>query len=319
MLLSQRRVDVKRTRGIEEGEEEGELDLQEGRGKSGENFTITGILENVPENSSLQFDILLPYAFLERIGRTNESFGSNSIQTFVRLKESSAFQAANEKILGFIRTKNPQSRTDLELLPYKRMHLHSYWGYEKDPGAVQYVYIFSIIAFFVLLIACINFMNLSTARSAKRAKEVGLRKVSGAHRSHLIRQFYGESIVISFMALILAVFVACLGLFGLASFTSEQRTKEIGVRKTLGATAVQVLVLLCREFFMLVFPANIIAWPISYLIMRSWLQGYAYRTSLNVFIFLGAMAAAMLTALISVGFQSFRAASMNPADALRYE
>ena len=89
-------------------------------------------------------------------------------------------------------------------MPFTQIHLHAYFGWDRDPGAIQYVYIFSIIALFVLLIACINFMNLSTARSANRAKEVGLRKVVGAQKHHLIRQFYGESIVYAFIALVFA-------------------------------------------------------------------------------------------------------------------
>jgi len=553
----------------------------------------------------------------------------------------------NAKISGFIKAKVPDSATELVLKPLTRIHLHSYWGYEKDVGAIQYVYMFSIIALFVLLIACINFMNLSTARSSNRAKEVGMRKVVGALKSHLIRQFYGESVVFAFIALILAViivtvmlpifsdfadkdlswnvggivtiligltaitfftglvagsypalflsafqpvkvirgalksgaasswfrkilvvvqfslsillvigtvvvyqqltymknkrlgwdkehlvyiplrddvrkvydtlktelvkdphvlnvtassqlpsnigsnssnfnwegkdpnfttlignnsvdfdfietlkiemkegrsfskeyssdassgfvineevaklmgresvvgescmffgregtiigvtrnwhyqpvrneiepialyiepewnrvmliriptgnisesiksietvwkrviptypfeyyfldenfdemyrteesigtllkyftvlavFVACLGLFGLASFTSEQRTKEIGIRKVLGANVSNITLLLCREFFLLVLVSNIIAWPVAYFLMKGWLQKYAYRTSLSVFIFVAAMGIALMVAFLSVSFQAIRAATANPVDSLRYE
>ena len=610
-------------------------------------FTVTGVLEKLPSNSYVQFDILIPYAFLEKTGRANKSFGSNSISTFVLLPDSVAVEQANEKIFGFIRTKQPESRTDLELMPYTRMHLHEYFGFERDKGAIQYVYIFSIIAFFVLLIACINFMNLSTARSAKRAKEVGLRKVVGALKYHLVRQFYGESLVFAIIALIfamlivtlllpvfgefagkelswqvsgsgtlilglvgiaiftglvagsypamflsafqpvkvlkgsfksgagsarfrkilvvfqftlsilliigttgiykqlnfmkdkrlgwdkehflyiplradmrksypalkaelakdsrilgvsgsthhpshigsnaggaewdgkdpdlqvligtsrvdfdyvetmgiemaagrsfsrefpsdlsksflineetarimgkesvvgerfsfmgvdgtivgvmkdfhfqsvrekidplailvaperlnymfirispvdisasvkfiestwnrvipnypldyrfvdedfdriyrtesrmgtlfkyfavLAVFVACLGLFGLASFTAEQRTREIGIRKVLGASVPQITVLICREFFLLVLLANIIAAPVAYYLVNQWLQAYAYRTSLGWLIFASALFIAVIVALISVGFQALRAAIANPAESLKYE
>ncbi len=612
-----------------------------------DDFTVTGIMKNVPHNSYLQFDIIIPYELLRKTGKTNEHFGGNSIQTFVELQENLPVEQANEKIFGFIRTRVPESRTDLVLMPYARIHLHSYWGYEKDPGAIQYVYIFSIIALFVLLIACINFMNLSTARSANRAKEVGLRKVVGALKGHLIRQFYGESVIFAFIALIfaviivtlllpafgtlaskelswnvtgiesiligllgitlftglvagsypalflsafqpvkvlrgslesgagsswfrkvlvvvqfslsilliigtivvskqlnymknrrlgwdkehlvyiylradikksyealktelvkdsrvlgvtgtgqlplrigsnssgsdwdgkdpelsvligynavdfdfietlkiemaegrsfsrefstdlsktfivneevmkimekesvvgerfsfvgvegsivgvmkdfhyqhirnkieplaiivspdqvnymiirippgsisgslqfvektwnrvipdypfeykfldeafdrmfraeekigtvlkyfagLAVFIACLGLFGLASFMAEQRTKEIGIRKVLGASVSQVTLLLCREFFMLVLLANVIAWPVAYFVMKNWLQNYAYHTGLGLYIFAAAMAAALVVAVISVSFQAIRAAIASPVDSLRYE
>jgi ABC-type antimicrobial peptide transport system permease subunit len=118
---------------------------------------------------------------------------------------------------------------------------------------------------------------------------------------------------------VLAVFIACLGLFGLASFTAEQRTKEIGIRKVLGATLPKITFLMCKEFFILVLLANVVAIPASYFLMRNWLQSYAYRASLSVPVFLAAMAAAILIALISVSYQAVRAALANPADSLRYE
>ena len=610
-------------------------------------FTVTGILKKLPSNSYAQFDMLIPYVFLEKTGSTNTSFGSNSISTFVQLPENVSVEQVDEKIFGFIRSKEPESRTDLEVMPYTRIHLHQYFGFDRDMGAIQYVYIFSIIAFFVLLIACINFMNLSTARSANRAKEVGLRKVVGALKHHLIRQFYGESLVFAILALlvavlmvtlllpvfgkfagkelswhvsgsgtlilglvgitaftglvagsypamflsafqpvkvlkgslksgagssrfrkilvvvqftlsilliigttgiykqlnfmknkrlgwdkehflyiplradmrnsyealkyelikdtriqgvsgsshppsnigsnsggaewdgkdpelqvligmsgvdfdyvetmgiemvagrsfsrefpsdasksflineetarimgkesvvgerfsfmgvdgtivgvmkdfhfqsvkekidplairvsldrlnymfirippgdisaslkfvestwnrvipnypldyrfvdedfdriyrtesrmgalfkyfaVLAVFIACLGLFGLASFTAEQRTREIGIRKVLGASVSQITMLICREFFLLVLLANIIAAPVAYYIVSHWLQAYAYRTSLSWMIFVAALFIAAAVALISVGFQALRAAMASPAESLKYE
>jgi putative ABC transport system permease protein len=118
---------------------------------------------------------------------------------------------------------------------------------------------------------------------------------------------------------ILAVFIACLGLFGLASFTAEQRTKEIGVRKVLGASVSQVTLLLCKQFLLLVMLANVIACPVAYLVMKNWLQNYAYKTGLGLFIFAAAMAAALMVAIISVSFQAIKAAISNPLDSLRYE
>ncbi len=611
-------------------------------------FTVTGVLENIPHNSYLQFDFLIPYEVLKNSGQTREQdFGTNSIFTFVQLPDGIPLEQANQKIFGFIRTKVTESRTDLRLMPLTRLHLHEFFGYEKGAGAIQYVYIFSVIAFIVLLIACINFMNLSTARSANRAKEVGLRKVVGAVRGHLVRQFYGESVVYAFIALvfavgivtlllpafshlsgkelswgvagiatvliglacitlftglvagsypamflsafqparvlkgglfsgsggarfrrvlvvvqfvlsilliigtvvvyqqlnyiktmrlgwdkehlvyiplradtkksysalkqaliqnpqilnvtgtsqlptyigsnsggaqwegkdpelqiligfnavdfdftetlkiemaegrsfdkeysadhskswivneevaklmdkdsvigeqfrhvgvdgtiigvmknfhyqtlrnkieplailvdqdslnymivrippedvsgslgliektwkriipnypfeyrfmddrydmmyrseerigtllryfaILAIFVACLGLFGLASFMAEKRTKEIGIRKVLGASVPQITRLLCKEFFLLVLVANVIAWPAAYFIMRKWLQSYAYRVGLGYFAFIGALLLALFVAILSVGYQAIRAARANPAESLRYE
>ncbi|HHF51649.1 MAG TPA: FtsX-like permease family protein, partial [Candidatus Aminicenantes bacterium] len=110
-----------------------------------------------------------------------------------------------------------------------------------------------------------------------------------------------------------------LGLFGLASYTAEQRTREIGIRKVLGAGIPKILALIAREFFLLVLLANVIAWPAAYLIMTNWLKRYAYRTSLDFALFAAALGMALLVAVISVGYQSFRSATQNPADAIRYE
>lgn len=611
-------------------------------------FMVTGVTKNVPHNSYLQFNMIIPYEFLKKLGVTNESMESNSILTFVQLQKYTPAQQANDKIRGFIKKHVPTSKTELELAPYTRIHLHTHFGYGKEMGPVKYVYIFSVIALFVLLIACINFMNLSTARSANRAKEVGMRKVVGAIKRHIIRQFYGESIIYAFIALvfavvmvvlllpafnnlsgkelaladsfnlsilfgligitlftglvagsypalflssfqpvkvlkgslqsgaarslfrrilvviqfalsvfliigtaivynqlnymknreigydkehlvylimrgetrksysslknellkdprilgvtasthrpsnigsnsgganwdgkdpeqevligfsgvdfdyintliielkegrafskefatdkteafivneevakvigkesvvgenfsfigrqgkiigvmknfhyqsirdkieplaiyigppenfyftiiripsenisaslgfiedtwqrlipnypfeyrflnedfdryyraeermgsllkyfsILAVFIACLGLFGLASFTAEQRTKEIGIRKVLGASAPQITFLLCKEFFVLVLLANIISWPVAYIVMKNWLQGFAYRTGLGVMTFMLAMGLALVIAILTVSFQAIKAAVANPVNSLRYE
>jgi putative ABC transport system permease protein len=118
---------------------------------------------------------------------------------------------------------------------------------------------------------------------------------------------------------LLAVFIACLGLLGLTAFITEQRTKEIGIRKVLGASAPQVLLLLTRQFAFLVLIANIIAWPLAYWITRNWLQDFAYRTTLTAWLFALSAGLALLVALLTVSFQSIRAALANPVDSLRYE
>ena len=167
-------------------------------------FKVTGVLKDIPTNSSLQFDVLIPYKYLDSIGRTDDNFTNNQTYTWIQLHSGVTTKDVSPKISGFIHQKAPQSLMVLELLPLTKVHLYSYSGYEKNL-AVQSVYLFSIIAIFVLIIGCINFMNLSTARSANRAKEVGLRKVVGASRSQLIRQFYSESLLFAFIALCLAV------------------------------------------------------------------------------------------------------------------
>lgn len=117
----------------------------------------------------------------------------------------------------------------------------------------------------------------------------------------------------------LAVLVACLGLAGLASFTAEQRTKEIGIRKSLGASTRSVVVLLTREFTILVAVANLIGWPAAYLAVQQWLEQFAYRIELGPSLFAAGAVGALLIAWLTVGWQTARAATANPVDALRYE
>ena len=117
----------------------------------------------------------------------------------------------------------------------------------------------------------------------------------------------------------LSIFVACLGLFGLAAFTAEERTKEIGVRKVLGASSANILLLLSREFTKWVIAANLIAWPVAYFVMNRWLQNFAYRTSPGIWPFLLSAVLALAIALLTVSAQSIRAALADPIDSLRYE
>lgn len=117
----------------------------------------------------------------------------------------------------------------------------------------------------------------------------------------------------------LAIIIACLGLFGLAAFAAEQRKKEIGVRKVLGASVSGVVALLSKEMVQWVLIANLIAWPVAYFAMNRWLQDFAQRTELSWWIFVIAGAGAMFIALLTVSWQSYRAATVNPIDALKYE
>jgi len=118
---------------------------------------------------------------------------------------------------------------------------------------------------------------------------------------------------------LIAILIACLGLFGLSSFSTEQRTKEIGIRKVLGASVPGIIVLLGREFLKWVLLANLIAWPIGYFVMNKWLENFVYRTRLSVGIFLLSSLLALMIAAITVGFQTLRSAAANPIVSLRYE
>ena len=118
---------------------------------------------------------------------------------------------------------------------------------------------------------------------------------------------------------VIAILISCLGLFGLASFTAEQRTKEIGVRKTLGASVSSVILLLNKDFTKWVLISNVIAWPIAYYAMSKWLQNFAYHTKIGIEIFLLSAVIALIIAVSTVSFQSIKAAFANPVDSLRYE
>jgi putative ABC transport system permease protein len=118
---------------------------------------------------------------------------------------------------------------------------------------------------------------------------------------------------------LLALFIAGMGLFGLASFTAEQRTKEIGVRKVLGSSVREIVLLLTRELSIWVVLANLIAWPLAYFAVKTWLKNFAYRIEVGIIVFLLTGLATLTIAILSVAYQSIRAARANPVDSLRYE
>ena len=161
-------------------------------------FEITGILENIPRNSHLRFDFLIP---CEVFSSYMEAWTNNNCYTYVLLQKNQSHKKLSEKIAGVIQKNSPTSTETLYLQPLNQIHLYALEG----GGLISYVYIFSALAFFILLIACINFMNLSTARSAKRFKEIGIKKVVGSSRLQLIKQFLSESTLFSLVAFACAV------------------------------------------------------------------------------------------------------------------
>jgi putative ABC transport system permease protein len=187
---------------------------------------ITAVFQNVPSNSSLQFDFLRTWSDFVKENDWVHNWGNTDPQTFIQLK--SGVDAANveTKIKDFIyryTRKDKSFVTELALQPFTEKYLHSTFknGY-VDGGRIEYVRLFTVIAVFILLIACINFMNLATARSAKRAKEVGIRKVVGALRSALIAQFVGEAVLTTFFSVVIALALAALLLPAFNSLTNKQ-------------------------------------------------------------------------------------------------
>jgi putative ABC transport system permease protein len=139
--------------------------------------------------------------------------------------------------------------------------------------------------------------------------------------SYFDRQYQSEERVGKMFSIftVLGVIIACLGLFGLASFTAEQKTKEIGIRKVLGATIPEILIMLSKEFIKWVLIANLIAWPVVYLAMSSWLENFAYRINVKLEILIASALLAAAIAFITISYQSVKASLANPVDALRYE
>lgn len=162
---------------------------------------ITGVMQDVPANSSHQFSFVLPLAFGGQRGHNLDSWTSSQFFLYIQLEPDSDAREVNRKIENVYFKHNPDHRSKVCLIPLEELHLHGYDG----SGPIGTVYLFSAVACFVLLIACINFVNLTTARSTQRAREVGLRKAIGARRSDLVKQFMGET------------FFHALGAFALAA------------------------------------------------------------------------------------------------------
>lgn len=176
-------------------------------------FVVTAVIRDVPENSHLQFNHLFSFEAYKKFGwNFLENWNSNACYTYVVLREEMNHQDVTPKIKDAVQKHEEVTyKVDIYLQPLTSIHLHSKFTADiGGHGDAQYVYIFSIAGIFILLIACINFMNLSTARSANRSKEVGMRKAIGAQRIQLIRQFLAESILLSFIALGIALVIVQL-------------------------------------------------------------------------------------------------------------
>jgi putative ABC transport system permease protein len=184
-----------------------------------DHVVVTGILEAIPRTSSLEFDYLMPFDFYFEMNKSwLDQWGNNNIRTYIQLPEGTNATAFEETLRGEIKLRVENSNIDLHLQPFGEYYLYGEYkdGKNTGGGRIEFVRIFSLVALFVLLIACINFMNLSTAQSAKRGKEAGMRKVVGATRGQLVGQFLTESLIFSIGAFLVALGVVSLllGPFG---------------------------------------------------------------------------------------------------------
>jgi ABC-type antimicrobial peptide transport system permease subunit len=177
---------------------------------SNDNFTVTGVLKDLPGNTEFSFQYLLPWAYLDRLGfQRGDLWTYTNTTTYVVLKSGAsraAFDARLQHILKQYVQPGPLANRETFTQAISRTHLYSKVENGRlTGGLISMVRLFTVIALFILLVACINFMNLSTARSEKRAREVGIRKVAGALKSSLITQFIGESILLATLSFILAL------------------------------------------------------------------------------------------------------------------
>ncbi len=204
-------------------------------GTQRQEMMVRGIIEDVPRNSHFTFDMLASFKPVELFYGGYEpmmqNFGNNAFSTFIKLKKEVTPTQLSDQLPAFMDRHLPansqgipaSTSTRLHLWPLKDIHLHSNLASEIEPNSnIEYVYIYFAIALFILFIACINFMNLSTAKSANRAMEVGLRKVMGANKGLLIKQFIGESMIMACLALVLAVLFTYLFLEPFSQFTGKE-------------------------------------------------------------------------------------------------
>lgn len=178
-------------------------------------FIVQGVLESIPNNVSGEFEYILPFKFMfeKEDNSWMKDWGNNGPSTIVKLNKQSDWKAFSANLEKFIQERNEGSNVKLFAYPQKELYLHGkFTDGIQDGGRIDYVKLFAIIGIFVLLIACINFMNLSTAKSQKRAKEVGVRKVAGAEKGALINQFLSESLLITLFSGLLALVLVQLTL-----------------------------------------------------------------------------------------------------------
>ncbi len=197
---------------------------------------VSGVLKDIPKNSSFQFDILIPWKYREThnpwVRKNTTNWGNYSFQVFVELDNASSEAAVEKSIKGMLAAhEEKQTKNEFYLYPLLRWRLFSNFEDGIETGGMNdYVQMFTVIAIFIIVIACINFMNLATARSERRAREVGIRKSVGSRRMELILQFIGESTFISFLAFAVAILAAQL----LLPYYNELVEKQLTIDYTSG-------------------------------------------------------------------------------------
>ncbi len=173
-----------------------------------DNYIVSGVIKDLPVNSTFQFDWISPFEVIEKDRPWLRTWKNNSTDTYIERNPNISEAAISKQLYGFLQKRFPEQTTRLITVSMNDWRLRNDFEDGKQKGGrIQYVNLFSIIAWIILLIACINFMNLATARSEKRAREVGVRKVMGARKQLLILQFIGEAVFMSLLAVVLGVLI----------------------------------------------------------------------------------------------------------------
>jgi len=192
-------------------------------------FKITGVIADV-SHSHFDFEFLFPFQTLREDGENIDDMGAGSYNftTYFLLKNKDSFQSVDEKLEKYLDKFSEENTTELFSQPLHDIYLRSHYAYDFTfRGDLNNVITFSAIAFLVLLIACINFMNLTTARSSNRAKEIGLRKVVGAKRKDVIPQFFSESVFMSLLSFVIALVVVIMLLPKFNELSGKELTPEL--------------------------------------------------------------------------------------------
>ena len=192
-------------------------------------YLISGVIKDLPENVTIKFNWLAPFKIYEEQNQGLTQWGNNSVLTYVETNPNANINSINKKLYNYLDTKNKDLNAKFSIYPMSRWRLYNNFENGKEvPGRLKYVNLFSLIAWIILIIACINFMNLSTARSEQRAREVGVRKVLGAGKRKLIFQFIGESLIMALLSALVAVVIIYLSIPAFNSLVEKQLSLNPG-------------------------------------------------------------------------------------------
>ena len=209
-----------------------------------QDYVISGVIKDLPENVSFKFDWLSSFKIYEDENKWLKGWNTNGIFTYVETEPNADVQSINKKLYGYIQTKQKEATARMSIYPMNRWRMYDSFDNGKEiPGRIKFVNLFSLIAWIILIIACINFMNLSTARSEQRAREVGVRKVMGAGKTKLISQFIGESVFTSLVAALFAVAIIYISLPAFNSLVEKQLS--VNVSNPFHIAALLFIALIC--------------------------------------------------------------------------